>query len=397
MILQPISTGLANASTSYTLTIQSPTGSGSTSPGTGARTYQSGTSVTVIATPSSGYNFDHWIKDGTDAGNSNPIYITMSSSHTLKAVYTQSSSIQLKTSTSSIGLGINYRTDYLSDSPTRFAANFALFKSTGMDRISVVLYWGTYESSKGNYIASEYTKLRHVLQAAASAGLKVHLDFHTLFPSSTSGFATPTNLGGNTRLILSGSGKTQYLNWIRYTMQKISDLPIESVAVLNEPSRYSLTTTQKSQTVQLWTDARAVVKSIMPNVLVGVRFDLSGLKQFTTSQTIDTLDIAFVNEYLDHRNPSYTVWGSGWSNLQSYINTAHAKGKQVEVTEWNGYATTPVITVDYMSGHMTKLDSIGADAAYFWGWKGTTSWVWDLAKSGSVTPKVNLNNAYTLS
>jgi len=327
----------------------------------------------------------------------NPIYITMGSSHTLKAVYTQSSITPIKTTDSSIDLGVNYRTDYESDSPTRFAANFELFKSAGMDRVSVVLYWGTYESSNDNYIASEYTKLRHVLQAAATAELKAHLDFHTLFPSSTSGFATPTNLGGNTRLILNGSGKTQYLNWIRYTIQKISDLPIESVSVLNEPSRYTMTTTQKTQTVQLWTDARAFVKSIKPDVLVGVRFDLSGLKKFTTSQTIDTLDVAFVNEYLDHRNPSYTVWGSGWNDLQSYINTAHANGKKVDVTEWNGYATTPVVTANYMSGHIAKLNSMGVNAAYFWGWKGTMSWTWDLVKSDGITPKVSLTNAFNLS
>jgi hypothetical protein len=266
-----------------------------------------------------------------------------------------------------------------------------------MNRISVVLYWGVYESSNGRYISSEYTKLRHVLEAAATAGLKVHIDFHTLFPTSTSGFATPTNLRGNTRLILSGSGKTQYLNWIRYTMEKISDLPIESVSVLNEPSRYTMTTTQKTQTVQLWTDARAIVKSIRSDVLVGVRFELPGLKKFTASQTLDTLDIAFVNEYLDSRYPSYTVWGSGWTDLQNYINTAHSKGKEVEVTEWNGYEYTPVVTASYMSSHISKLESMGVDACYFWGWKGASSWTWDLVKGDGYTPRVSLTSACTQS
>ncbi len=77
----------ANAASYYSLTIQSPTGSGWTSPSTGTRSYSSGTSVRVTATASSGYKFDHWIKDGNDAGTSNPIYVSMYSAHTLRAVF----------------------------------------------------------------------------------------------------------------------------------------------------------------------------------------------------------------------------------------------------------------------------------------------------------------------
>ena len=77
----------ANAATYYKLTIQSPTGSGSTSPPTGYKYYRRGTNVEVTATPSTGYKFDHWIKDGDDAGESNPIFVSMYSSHTLKAVF----------------------------------------------------------------------------------------------------------------------------------------------------------------------------------------------------------------------------------------------------------------------------------------------------------------------
>lgn len=292
--------------------------------------------------------------------------------------------------TSTFGTGVDYRIDYESDSPTRFAQNFADFKAAGMDRVSIVLYWGTYESSNGNYISSEYTKLNHVLTAADNAGLKVHIDFHTLFPSSDSGWATPTNLGGNTMLILSGSGKTQFLNWITHTVEQIKSHPsISSYAVLNEPSRYSMTSTQKTQTIQLWTDAKAAVKALH-NKPVGVRFDLAGLNYFTQSQ-VSNLDIMFINEYLDHRDPDYEAWGGTWYTLQNWIDWAHSQGKECEITEWNGYKVTPVIEYSYMAGQLQKLCDMGADAAYFWAWKGTTTWEWDLAESDSITPKVDLN------
>lgn len=90
MILQFTTASLyANATVNYSLKIQSPSGSGSTSPSTGTHYYTSGTKVRVTAYPSSGYHFDHWVKDGSNAGSSNPIYVYMGSSHTLKAVFTQ--------------------------------------------------------------------------------------------------------------------------------------------------------------------------------------------------------------------------------------------------------------------------------------------------------------------
>jgi uncharacterized repeat protein (TIGR02543 family) len=72
----------------YTLTI-STSGSGSTSPSTGRRSYGSGSQVQVTATPASGWYFSHWHLDGVDAGSSNPTTVTMSSAHTLQAVFTQ--------------------------------------------------------------------------------------------------------------------------------------------------------------------------------------------------------------------------------------------------------------------------------------------------------------------
>lgn len=286
--------------------------------------------------------------------------------------------------------GINYRIDYESDSPTRFAQNFVDFKAGGMTKISIVLYWGTYESTNGNYIASEYTKLNHVLTAADNAGLKVHIDFHTLFPSSDSGWATPTNLNGNTMLILTEPGKTQFLNWISYTVNQIKNHPsIETYAVLNEPCRYSMTSTQVAQTIQLWTDARTAVKTLHDKP-VGVRFD-AGINTYFTQSDLSNLDIMFINEYLDHRDPNYNAWGLTWSRLANWISWTHSNGKLLYVTEWNGYKTTPVITYDYMSGHLQKLSDIDVDASFFWGWKGTSSWEWDLALEDGVTSKVSLD------
>jgi hypothetical protein len=75
-------------SPTYTLTIQSPDGSGSTSVTPGVYDYNQGVAVPITASPTTGYLFDHWILDGSNSGSTNPISITMSANHVLKAVFT---------------------------------------------------------------------------------------------------------------------------------------------------------------------------------------------------------------------------------------------------------------------------------------------------------------------
>ena len=82
-------TYVANWLTQYQLTItMSPSGAGSTSPA-GSNWYDEGASVTVTATPASGYVFDHWELDGASAGTSPSITVSMTKPHTLVAVFTQ--------------------------------------------------------------------------------------------------------------------------------------------------------------------------------------------------------------------------------------------------------------------------------------------------------------------
>jgi hypothetical protein len=75
--------------TQYQLTISSSDG-GTTNPAPGSSWYDSGSSVSVTAIPSSGYKFDHWELDGTNVGSANPYTVNMDKPHTLKAVFTAS-------------------------------------------------------------------------------------------------------------------------------------------------------------------------------------------------------------------------------------------------------------------------------------------------------------------
>jgi len=72
----------------YQLTISvSSQAAGTTSPAPGQYWYDEGGAVTVTATASSGYVFDHWELDGASAGTSPTITVSMNGPHTLKAVF----------------------------------------------------------------------------------------------------------------------------------------------------------------------------------------------------------------------------------------------------------------------------------------------------------------------
>jgi hypothetical protein len=72
----------------YTLTVSSTAG-GTTNPASGAHTYNGGTTADVTAAPSSGYRFDHWVLDGSDAGSAIPIHVLMDNNHDLQAVFVE--------------------------------------------------------------------------------------------------------------------------------------------------------------------------------------------------------------------------------------------------------------------------------------------------------------------
>lgn len=57
---------------------------------TGGGTYESGSTVTATATPNDGYVFSHWLVNGANAGNSNPISGALTADTTVTAVFEKS-------------------------------------------------------------------------------------------------------------------------------------------------------------------------------------------------------------------------------------------------------------------------------------------------------------------
>ncbi len=87
----------------YNLHVQV-SGSGSTN-ATGDALYNSGSSVAVLASASSGWSFSHWLLNGTNIGSVNPYTLIMNNNYNLTAVFGETPPIQYQLHVQVSGLG----------------------------------------------------------------------------------------------------------------------------------------------------------------------------------------------------------------------------------------------------------------------------------------------------
>ncbi|WP_158267630.1 InlB B-repeat-containing protein [Adhaeribacter arboris] len=83
-----ITANFTPASTFYTLTVNT-SGNGTVSKSPNQTSYASGSTVTLTATPASGYQFSGW--SGAATGSTNPLVVTMNGNKNVTATFTQSS------------------------------------------------------------------------------------------------------------------------------------------------------------------------------------------------------------------------------------------------------------------------------------------------------------------
>jgi hypothetical protein len=88
----------------HALTITTTTG-GNTNPVPGTYIYPNGTLVPVSASPSIGYDFDHWELDTIDVGTANPYSVLMTENHTLNAVFVKQLSVSISPTYITFNLG----------------------------------------------------------------------------------------------------------------------------------------------------------------------------------------------------------------------------------------------------------------------------------------------------
>ncbi len=149
------SSNAANATTTnvvqYTLTTNT-TGQGTVS---GEGTYNSETSVTITATPASGWEFGEWT--GDLSGNTNPSSITMDSDKTITATFTEISAPVISTSTE------KYRLTWRGNTSTTMVIGWNQVRGT-----NPVVHYGTTDFGSN---AASYPFSKAVDRTVASKGM----------------------------------------------------------------------------------------------------------------------------------------------------------------------------------------------------------------------------------
>jgi hypothetical protein len=88
-------TAIAYWTAQYSLVIQ-PSADGTTSPSSGTYWYDEGITPDVTANSSSGYVFDRWVLDGSDADTNSVIQVLMNQNHTLQPLFTKLASVTFR-------------------------------------------------------------------------------------------------------------------------------------------------------------------------------------------------------------------------------------------------------------------------------------------------------------
>jgi len=145
----------------YNLTITAAYG-GTTDPEPGTHGYKKNSTVTVTATPSFGYTFDHWELDASNVGSQNPITVTMDSDHVLNAVFTYSVTVDSYCYKDETDPGVSIIMD---GSPTGYTTPHT-FAVTGIHNFTLpdqdpnghfFKQWNTYENSTTIIVTSAGT------------------------------------------------------------------------------------------------------------------------------------------------------------------------------------------------------------------------------------------------
>lgn len=167
----------------------------------------------------------------------------------------------------------HYEPQYLSDEI--LDRDFGLFKSQGLEYVTLVALWEYLEPQLGEYNDTAINELIRVCDFASRNDLRVIIDFHTMMTNNS--WTMPVWLSPRKFETIftdaTGTARQAWLNFLNYCASRLnSSESIWSWHMMNEPARKSWACDVSIEDfLQLWTDMKAVFKSYSPRP-VSIRF-----------------------------------------------------------------------------------------------------------------------------
>lgn len=266
-------------------------------------------------------------------------------------------------------VGVNYLgLSYNVHSDAVLSRDFALFRETGCTDVAFRVIWEGVEPSRGNYrgkYIDVIAQLKRALTLAEAAGLKVNIDFHTIFDSRWTFPSWVT--GGSYSIVTNASMQQAFLDYLAHVVEELRSFPaVRSWHFCNEPRAHGAS---RSQWNTFFRRCYETIKSLDSRPVTG-RFYL-GDSPFSGEFDISILDYCdyyAMNHYFDpdtHREP----WGVSWDTLLTAIDHAHDRGKEYWCTEYGAHFRDLENQRRTIAGSAREFPLVGVDGAFAWAWQ----------------------------
>jgi hypothetical protein len=271
--------------------------------------------------------------------------------------------------------GVNYISIYhLYNTPdTQLRQEFARFQKDGITTIAILVFWLYAESAPGVYNQPFISNVIRICRIAASYGINVMIDFHTLIGDDMK-WSTPEYVGVGMNLITNATIASAYVKMVKWAVGQLKVLPnIWAYSVVNEPWYWPLDEWRKTNWINLIVDLSNTVKAI-DNRPVTVRFVAPFFERDFgwDSRLLSALDFVSVNAYVWPDAPYDIYWRTFdqyRNNLASLGAKAGQLGKKMMVTEYGVDTRNDTEQVDWYQRYMEAFRSTPNLMGYLnWGW-----------------------------
>jgi len=272
-------------------------------------------------------------------------------------------------------IGVNYLTLYhLYDTPAAtLQRDFARFKKDGINTIVIVMYWYRLESSKGVYNQQFINNVIRVANIAASYGLSVMIDFHTLIGDSDA-WSNPTYVGVGMNLISNPAIASAYVAMVTWAVNQLKGVPnVWCYSLLNEPWYWPLDAWRKNSWISLTVSLSNAVRRITSKP-VTVRFVAALFERDWgwNSTLLNALSFISLNAYVSPDASSSIYWqtfADYKAKLGSVSQKAAAVGKQVQITEFGSSTANDALqSSDYQAYTNIFKSTPNLTGWLAWGW-----------------------------
>lgn len=247
--------------------------------------------------------------------------------------------------------------------------DFSLFKTQGVEIMTLLIQWSYMEPTRGNYRTSYIQDIQRVVTVASQYDIQCIIDFHTAGSFSMPGW-TPRRL---TDIVTDYNTRQAYLTMQRYVIGELDGPNVHSFHLFNEPyltkssdpgsTWLGVTRDQALDLLQELYDNAKTVTSKPCSIRYGCDSVMQSSQFADDPRVWSSSDYITVNYYMAYHHEYY---------LNQIISKAHSMSKKVMIGEF-GYRDAvnndDELQRQRVAEHISLFGRVGVDNAMAWIWR----------------------------